>query len=62
MMLEVDFQREHALATLQSPASDSVEDGLVKIVAFDPGMGGEAGEVAWQDADVLLLLERARYP
>ncbi len=62
-MLEDEFQREHSLATLQSPASEGVPDRNAELVHFDrTSIGGGSVNVAWADEDALRLAERARFP
>ena len=62
-MLDDDFQQEHSLATLQSPASETVDDRIAELVQFDrTSIDGDSANVAWADEDAVRLAERARYP
>jgi iron(III) transport system substrate-binding protein len=62
-MLEDDFQEQHSLATLQSPASEAVQDRVAELVHFDrASIDGGSTNVAWADQDAVRLAERARFP
>ncbi len=62
-MLEDEFQQEHSIATLQSPASDAVNDRVAERVSFDrESISPGSANVAWADEDAVRLAERARFP
>lgn len=62
-MLEDDFQQQHSLDTLQSPASATVPDRVAERVHFDRAwIDGGSANVAWADEDALRLAQRARFP
>lgn len=62
-MLEDDFQRQHSVDTLQSPASATVPDRAAELVHFDrSSIDGGSANVAWADEDAVRLAERARFP
>ncbi|MDJ0905160.1 MAG: extracellular solute-binding protein [Woeseiaceae bacterium] len=62
-MLEDEFQQEHSMATLQSPASESVHDRIADRVSFDrASIDSGSANVAWMDEDAVRLAERARFP
>jgi iron(III) transport system substrate-binding protein len=62
-LLDDEYQLEHSVATLQSPASDTVRDDPARLVSFDrAAMGADVTGVAWTDEEAQRLAERARFP